>query len=122
MQSEPERCIQPGAQSQVQHRAQLPLHGAALPVRARAQGSREGERAQVHRHVSHRRALQLLGLDVPQPARPRPQSGLRNRVRPVDRRHPGRMRHARRDPVQILGPSHRPSPRLGSVFTVAINT
>lgn len=48
MLAEPERRLQPGAVAEVEHRAQLPLHGAAVQLRARAQAGRVFQVADDH--------------------------------------------------------------------------
>lgn len=136
--AQPERRVQRGASPQVEHRAQLPLHGAAVQLREgtepgrRLQQSRPLTRAnqagaeeppptavrqQAQRRVPELRPGPRLQVRpahrVPQPAGlHRRQPRLGHRVRPVGHRHAGRLRHLGGIAVEVLG---RPSAAQSSL-------
>lgn len=108
MQPQPERRFQSRAQPKVERRPEFSLHGATAQLREGAEGSRRQKQAQqstMHRRLPTGRTVQLSGAELPQSDRPGSESGLRDRVRQMGSEHAGRMRRARRDPIQFLGPS-----------------
>ncbi|CAI6344540.1 unnamed protein product [Macrosiphum euphorbiae] len=82
-----ERGVQHGAETQGEHRPELPLHAAATLVREAAAGRPDSVQAAVGQLDG------LVDVQLPEPAVDgRPEPGQRHRIRPMDSRY-RRMRN-----------------------------
>lgn len=98
MLAEPQRRFQPGAIAQIQHRPQLPLHGAAAQLWARAEAGRVVVQPQHH----------LPDADNVRAGRAARQEGVR-----AVRQGPVQVQEAAEPGLPVAARPHRRQPRFG---------